>query len=163
GSVVLTRALKRFVRVLPDGTSEAFPAAVFKAADCTPIDMVGRADGTLILADDDCNRIVTVADHPTPVFDLHPLEQPYGLLARADGSIWFTAGYEIGRVGPDRKITRITTTDPAEQLADAPDGSVYATVQGTCELYQVTGGQVAAVPAPFQTYQVEFAPDGSAW
>ena len=93
---------------------------------------------------------------------------PYELLARPDGTLWFAAegpevGATIGRIAPDGTLTRFDVPRPPGALAAAPDGAVWAADANACQLYRVSGDQLERRPAPFITRALRFTPDGGLW
>ena len=90
------------------------------------------------MADDGCSRLVFVGpDGKVTERELGNLH-PYALLARADGSLWFAAenpgeGGTVYRVGPDGAITPFDVPRPPADLAEAPDGAVWAADGTGCQ------------------------------
>jgi len=183
GALVLTRSLGRFVRVAPDGTvsahNVALPAPTNGLTGCFGIFMAARADGSLSLSDAGCRRVldVTLAGAVTqrtltPEDPSSRRATPFGLLPRADGSLWFAAGLTlsgsaIGRIAPDGGVVRLATpgspNDVPEHLAEAPDGSVWSNVSGACALFRVVGDRVERVGVPFPVLDLRFDPAGGLW
>jgi hypothetical protein len=144
------------------------PPAPFELLACELADLAALPDARLVVADYGCGRLVTRAtDGKLTERELDGMN-PYELLARPDGSLWFAAegpdaGATIGRIAPDGTLTRFDVPRPPGALAAAPDGAVWAADDNGCRLYRVSGDQVERRPAPFITRFLRFAPDGSMW
>ena len=172
GAFVLTHAFGGLLRVAGDGAVSRrgfeLPPPPFEPLGCDAQDLAATQDGRLVVADNGCSRLVYVApDGKVTERELGNLH-PYALLARADGSLWFAAenpgdGGTVYRVGPDGAITPFDVPRPPADLAEAPDGAVWAADGSRCRLYRLTDARVERRPAPFTTRQLRFTPDGGLW
>ena len=133
---MLTDKIGGLLRARGDGAVSlgdfTLPPGPFELLDCEPADLAATPDGRLVVADYGCGRLVTMRpDGKVTARELGPVMNPYELLARADGSLWFAAensetGGTIGRVAPDGALTRFDVPRPPGELAEAPDGAVWA-------------------------------------
>jgi hypothetical protein len=181
GSFVLAGQLGRFLRVGADGTATPQTAPIPRGfrGGCFAGGMAAASGGAVVLSDSPCGRLLTVtpAGAVTSVNLRTPAgtrRWPAGVLARADGTIWFTAvklvgrniGEVIGRVAPDGTLTEFAAPSVAlapHPLVAAPDGSVWAAVASECMLYRVHDDVVTRVNAPFRVHGLQFEADGGAW
>ena len=163
GSLVLARALTRLERIAPDGTVSAYPTAVHKPEFCQSEDMVSLADGSLVLDDAVCQRFITIA--PGGAATEVPIPDDVnvsGLLAHSDGSVWVALFKGLGHV-VGGTFTQLAAPGDPGTLAEAPDGTVWATQYGECALVHEVDGAVTRVGAPFPVFELRLAADGSAW
>jgi len=105
-------------RPSPSRSAPAAPAVIRLPGHASPGDMILTDDGTLWVTESQLAAIAEIA--PSGKVTQHPLPRgagyppyPADLQESPDGGIWYTAGDQIGRLGPSGKFTWWSDSDDA--------------------------------------------------
>ncbi len=162
-------------RITPAGVVTEFPVPT---AAANPQQIIGASDGNLWLTEFSANKLARLTTSGTfteysTLFAPPPNDNPFGLVDRGDGNIWYVANgsSRVGFQGETSGVAGETSIPTANSgpygIAAAPDNNLYYTESATDKIGRVTNLFTAqseiSLTAGSIPEGIVRGPDGNLW
>lgn len=162
-------------RITPAGVVTEFPVPT---AAANPQQIIGASDGNLWLTEFSANKLARVTTtgaftEYNTLFAPPPNDNPFGLVDRGDGNIWYVAngssrvGFQGITTGVSGETSIPTASSGPFGIASAPDNNLYYTESATDKIGRIANLFTAQSEISLTTGTVPESivrgPDGNVW